>query len=108
MKDLVLRMAGRASDLADTQPLLALCLGAALFAVFLSLWLRAGVQPSGCSPASPDDSGHTQHSLLWTLYHQAARFLLAVSVVLLLTQTLGVLRSYLRKSVANYNRRTGA
>ena len=110
MKDLVLRMAGRASDLADTQPLLALCLGAALFAVFLSLWLRAGavgVQPSGCSPASPDDSGRTKHSLLWTLYHQAARFVLAASVVLLLTQTLGVLRSYLRKSVASFQQTHG-
>jgi hypothetical protein len=95
MKELIMRMAGRASDLADTQPLLALCLGAALFAVFLSLWLRPPVVAEGKS------------SLLWTLYHQASRLLLALSVVLVLTQTLGVLRGYLRRSVAHFQQTHG-
>jgi hypothetical protein len=94
MKTFLTRITGRASDLADTQPLLALCLGAALFAVFLSLWLRK----------SPAD---TKSSLLWTLYYQAARFLLAASVILLLTQTLGVLRGYLRRSVAHFQQTHG-
>jgi hypothetical protein len=95
MKELVLRMAGRASDLADTQPLVALCLGAALFSVFLSLWLRPAVVSEGKS------------SLLWTLYHQTARLLLALSVMLVLVQTLGVLRSYLRRSVAHFQQTHG-
>ena len=95
MKEIVLRIAGRASDLADTQPLLALCLGAALFTVFLSLWLRPVAVTEG------------KTSLLWTLYHQAARLLLALSVVLVLTQTLGVLRGYLRRSVAHFQQTHG-
>lgn len=95
MKELVLRMAGRASDLADTQPLLALCLGAALFTVFLSLWLRPVAVVEG------------KTSLLWTLYHQAARLLFALSVVLVLVQTLGVLRGYLRRSVAYFQQTHG-
>lgn len=95
MKELILRIAGRASDLADTQPLLALCLGAALFTVFLSFWLR---------PAGRVES---HASLLWTLYHHAARFIVALGVVLVLTQALGVMRGYLRRSVAHFQQSHG-
>jgi hypothetical protein len=95
MKELILRIAGRASDLADTQPLLALCLGAALFTVFLSLWLRPVAVVEG------------KTSLLWTLYHQAARLLLALSVVFVLTQALGVMRGYLRRSVTHFQQTHG-
>jgi hypothetical protein len=90
MKTALLRLVGRATDLAQSQPLLALCLGAALLAVFLSFWRRQAARVEG----------HT--TLAWTLYHQAGRFLLAAVVVLLLVQTLGVLRTYLRKSVAHF------
>lgn len=109
MKDFLARMTGRASDLADTQPLLALCLGAALFAVFLALWRRkpGGVQPSGAPAEPPAGGSPTRTSLIWTLYHHAARFLIAVSVVVLLTQTLGVLRGYLRRSVAHFQQTHG-
>ena len=95
MKTLVLRLVGRASDLAQTQPLLALCLGAALFAVLISLLLR--------KPAAVE----TKTSLVWTLYFQLSRFLFAAAVVLLLAQTLGVLRTYLRKSVAQFQQTHG-
>ncbi|HWN94040.1 MAG TPA: hypothetical protein VNT99_03320, partial [Methylomirabilota bacterium] len=95
MKTLVTRLVGRASDLAQTQPLLALCLGAALFALFLSLWLRK-------SPAA-----EAKTSLVWTLYSQTGRFLLAAAVVLLLAQTLAVLRTYLRNSVAHFQQTHG-
>ena len=90
MKALLTSLLGRATDLAQSQPLLALCLGAALFATFLSLWLR--------QPAAPDG----KNSLLWTLYYQAKRFLVAGAIVLTLAQTFGILRTYLRKSVAQF------
>jgi len=109
MKTLVLRLVGRATDLAQTQPLLALCLGAALFAVFISLLLRkpVGVQPSGCLPEPPAGGIAARTPLAWTLYFQLSRFLFAAAVVLLLAQTLGVLRTYLRTSVAHFQQTHG-
>src|SRR5688500_5621041 len=95
MKTALLRLVGRAADLAQTQPLLALCLGAALLAVFVSLWLHKRPVPDG------------KASLPWTLYHQAGRFLFAAVVVLLLAQSFGVLRTYLRKSVAHFQQTHG-
>ncbi len=96
MKTLAMRLVGRASDLAQTQPLLALCLGAALFAVFISLLLRKSTTVA-----------EAKTSLLWTLYAQAGRFLFAAAVVLLLAQTLGMLRTYLRRSVAHFQQTHG-
>lgn len=94
MKTLMLRLVGRAADLAQNQPLLALCLGAALLAVFISLWRKS-------APVE------TKPSLAWTLYSQFTRFLFAAAVVLLLAQTLGVLRSYLRASAAHFQQTHG-
>src|ERR1043166_4492311 len=85
----------RASELARTQPLLALFLGAALFAVFLSLWLR--------KPAL----AATKTGLLWLLSSHFSRLLFAFSVVVLVAQTFGVLRTYLRKSVAHFQQTHG-
>ncbi len=95
MKTALLNLVGRATDLAQTQPLLALCLSAALFAVFISLWMRK----------PPRDDGKV--SLAWTLYHQTSRFLFAAIVVVLLAQTIGVLRTYLRRSVAHFQQTHG-
>ena len=82
---------GRASDLADVEPLIALFLGAALLAVFLSALSRTG-------PASePDGSG-----LLWTLYRRAGRLLWALALVVLLIGAISVLRIYLRQTVNNF------
>ena len=94
MKTLLLKLFGRAADLAQNQPLLALCLGAALLAVFISLWRKS----------APTE---TKPSLAWTLYSQCTRLLFAAVVVLLLTQIFGVLRSYLRKSVAHFQQTHG-
>ena len=94
MKTLLSRLVGRAVDLAQNQPLLALCLGAALLAVFVSVWRTSA--PAGTKP-----------SLAWTLYSQSTRLLFAAAAVLLLVQTLGVLRSYLRKSVAHFQQTHG-
>src|SRR5205823_1948874 len=58
-----------------------------------SLWLR--------KPAE------TKSSLVWTLYHQLGRFLFAAAIVLLLAQTLGMLSTYLRKSVAHFQQTHG-
>ena len=97
MKTLLTGLLGRAADLAQTQPLLALCLGGAMLALFLSLWLRP--------PAAPPSP--TRTSLVWTLYSQLSRFLFAATVVVLLVQTLAVLRTYLRKSVAQFQQTHG-
>ena len=94
MKTLVLRLFGRAADLAQNQPLLALCLGSALLAVFVSVWRTS----------APTE---TKPSLAWTLYSQSTRCLFAAAVVLLLAQTFGVLRSYLRESVAQFQQTHG-
>ncbi len=96
MKTALLRLAGRATDLAQTQPLLAVCLGAALLAVFLASWSR---------PAR--DAAPNRTSLPWTLYHMGSRLLFAILASLLLTFTLGVLRTYLRKSVMNFQQTHG-
>jgi hypothetical protein len=96
MKTALLRLAGRAADLAQTQPLLAVCLGAALLAMFLSLWTH---------PAA--SAATTRTSLPWTLYHMGSRLLFAALAILLLTLTLGVLRTYLRKSVMDFQQTHG-
>jgi hypothetical protein len=95
MKTLLLRSVGRASDLAQTQPLLALCLGSALFALLLSVWLRKPLAAEG------------KTSLVWNVYFQLTRLLFALAVVVLLAQVLGVLRTYLRKSVAHFQQTHG-
>jgi hypothetical protein len=95
MKNVLTALVGRAADLAQTQPLLALCLGAALLALFLSLWLRH----------SPETEA--QSSLLWNLYSQARRLVVALVVVLLVAQTFGILRTYIRRSVAHFQQTHG-
>lgn len=89
MKSIISALAGRASDLAQSQPILALALGAALLALFLSLWRAAPVSDSSAT-------------LAWTFYQQALRIIFAAVVVLLLVQAFAVMRSSLRKSVANF------
>ena len=63
MKAILSKIMSRASDLADTEPLLALFLGAALLAVFLAVFLQT---------KSTADSIN-KSSLLWTLYGQFNR-----------------------------------
>src|SRR6266487_7210919 len=97
MKPILLKLLGRASDLADTEPLIALFLGAALLAVFLSAFLQS---KSNAHP--PGKLG-----LLWTLYGHFAHLARALMLVALLVATISVLRIYLRQTVSNFQRTHG-
>jgi len=94
MKTLVLRLVGRASDLAQTQPLLALCLGAALFAVFISLLLRK----SAANEEEPRCSGRCTRNWSSSVRDGCGASPRAND---------GVLRTYLRKSVAHFQQTHG-
>jgi hypothetical protein len=98
MKIILSKLLGRASDLADVEPLIALFLGAALLAVFLST-LFSPVKPASGTGDSP--------GLLWTLYRQATRLLWAMLLVLFLASTISVLRIYLRQTENNFQRTHG-
>ena len=97
MKPILLKLFGRAGDLADVEPLIALFLGAALLAVFHSAFLqfKSRTEPSGKS------------SLLWTLYGHFTHLVRALMLVMLLVATISVLRIYLRQTVSNFQRTHG-
>jgi len=99
MKIIATKLLGRASDLADVEPLIALFLGAALLAVFLTALFPPGRTASA--------SGGSGRSLIWMLYHQAGRLLWALLLVLFLAGTISVLRIYLRQSEENFQRTHG-
>src|SRR4051794_30537660 len=94
---ILLKLLGRAGDLADAQPVVALFLGGALLAVFLTVILR------NTSPAEPD----TNRSLIWTLYHQFQRLLWAVMLLSFLAGAITLLRTYLHQTLATYQREHG-
>lgn len=95
MKNVLTSVMGRATDLAQTQPLLALCLGAALLALFVSLWRQRQRPPENST------------SLAWNLYAGARRLLFALIIVFVVAQSFGVLRTYLRRSVAHFQQTHG-
>jgi hypothetical protein len=97
MKLLLSKLLGRAGDLSDVQPLLALFLGGALLSVFLSIMLRR-------KSRKPDES---QSGFLWTLYVQLALLLWAMFVITILVGGMSTLRTYLRQTVANFQRSHG-
>jgi len=92
MKTIMSKLLGRAGDLVDVQPVLALFLGGALLAVFL-----AAVRNSK-SPSDPD----AKSGLLWTLYRQFGRLLSALTLVAFLTCALSLLRVYLHQTLAAF------
>src|SRR5688572_28544384 len=97
MKNLLSSFLDRARSFADDEPLIALFLGAALLAVFLSALRRT-------TPA-PESSGKA--SLLWTLYGHFTRVLWAVLLVAFLVGAVSVLRVYLHQTVASFQRTHG-
>src|SRR5204862_7753435 len=97
MKAILTRIASHAYELANLQPLLALFLGAALLAVFLTVLFR--VRSKTTTEATP--------SLLWTLYYQTNRFSWAILLAVLLVGALAVLRNYLHQSVATFQGKHG-
>lgn len=98
MNILVSKLLNRASSLADVEPQIALFLGAALLAVFLT----ALFQNKTVAEADAKNP-----SLLWTLYKNLARLGWAVLLVALLVGTISVLRSYLHQTVNHFQRTHG-
>jgi len=90
MKDILLLLFDRFGALASVEPLLALFLGAALLAVFLTA-VFAPPHPPG-----PPGGGF---NLGWTLYRQAAKVVWAALLVLFLATVVGVTRTYLRQNL---------
>ena len=97
MNIIVSKILGRASDLAEVEPTIALFLGAALLAIFLTTLLAT---------KSPAEAGGGS-GLTWTLYRHVMRLLWALLLVALLAGAISVLRNYLRQSVANFQRTHG-
>lgn len=97
MKAILSKIMSRASDLAAVEPLLALFLGAALLAVFLTVFLK---------PKAATDSTN-KPSLLWALYGHFNRLVLGLTLVAILVATISVLRSYLRQAESNFQRTHG-
>lgn len=97
MKLILQKFFGRASDLADTDPVLGLFLGGALLAVFLAAFAQG-------KPAAEHGG---KSGLLWLLYGNFTRLLWAAVLVAFLVGTVAVLRTYLRQSVANFQRTHG-
>jgi hypothetical protein len=97
MKTILSKLLGRAADLVDVQPVLALFLGGALLAVFLTAILSAK------STAEPD----ARSSLLWTLYRQFTRLVWSLTLVAFLLATLSLVRAYLHQAVASFQRTHG-
>jgi hypothetical protein len=97
MKPVLSKLIGRAGDLIDVQPVLALFLGGALLAVFLTAISRHK------SLTDPE----AKNSLLWTLYRQCARFVWAFTLVGFLIGALSLLRIYLHQELANFQHNHG-
>lgn len=98
MKIILSKLLGRASDLADVEPLIALFLGAALLAVFLSALFQSAKSISGPGINS---------GFLWTLYRHGIRLVWALLLVFFLAGTVSVLRVYLRQTEENFQRTHG-
>lgn len=98
MNAIIYKLVNRASDLADVEPVIALFLGAALLAVFLTAL---------CHNKSAAQTDGESSSLVWTLYRNLTRLLWATLLVALLCGAISVLRSYLRQSVADFQRTHG-
>lgn len=97
MKSVLFKLLGRAGDLVDVQPVLALFLGGALLAVFLTAVFHSKAD-AGPDPAS---------GLFWTLYRQLTRFLWALMLVGFLLGALSLLRVYLHQTLAGFQRSHG-
>ena len=97
MNLLVSRILSRATNLVDVEPTIALFIGAALLAVFLTALLTA---------KTPVETGGNP-SLVWTIYRQLMRLTWALLLVTLLAGVISVLRSYLEHSRANFQQTHG-
>src|ERR1051326_170775 len=92
MTDLIARLLSRAGDLTESEPILALALGGALLAVFLSEAFRGQTLPT--NPPSTNR--------FWTIAGHVLRVLRVLTLVVLLAGVMGVLRNYLNHQIANF------
>src|SRR5690349_4486138 len=97
MKSILFKLLGRASDLVDVQPVVALFIGGAFLALFLTTMMR--MRPA----AEPESRG----SLVWLLYRQASRFTWALTLVAFLAGALALLRVYLHQTLSGFQRNHG-
>ncbi len=97
MKSVLSKLLGRAADLVDVQPVLALFLGGALLAVFLTVVLST----------KPDTEREPSQSLLWTLYRRSTRLFWALTLVGFLLATLSLVRVYLHQELARFQHNHG-
>jgi hypothetical protein len=97
MKAILYKLIGRAGDLADVQPVLALFLGGALLAVFLTALFSAK------TAGEPE----VRSSLAWTLYRRCASSVWALTLVGFLLATLSLSRVYLHQALAAFQRTHG-
>jgi len=96
MTSILSLLVNRASRLADVEPLISLFLFAALLAVFL-----AAIRQSNAL-AGPGGT-----SLPWTLYRNFNRLIWGIVLITLMVFAIATLRSYLRQSVASFQRSHG-
>src|SRR5690349_13279067 len=92
MKAVFSKLFGRAVELVDVQPVLALFLGGALLAVFLTTAFPVRTAPD--SNPSPN--------LVWILYRRGTRLLWAATLVGFLVTTLSLVRVYLHHALARF------
>jgi len=95
MKPILYKLLGRLGDLVDVQPVIALFMGSALLAVFLTVLLRPQPQPE------PNPNLH------WTLYRHLTRLLWASLMVSVLLASLALMRVYLHQTLAGFQRTHG-
>jgi len=96
MKTVLSKLLSRVADLVDLQPVLALFLGGALLAVFLTVAFSS-------RSAETDSPSH----LRWTLYRRCTRLLWALTIVGFVIATLSLLRAYLHQSLARFQHSHG-
>ncbi len=97
MKLVLSKLLGRASDLVDVQPVIALFLGGALLAVFLTAVFHS----------KADTSPDTRGGPFWRLYSQLTRGLWALLLVTFLLASLSLLRVYLHQTLSAFQRSHG-
>jgi hypothetical protein len=96
MKTILFKLLGRAGDLVDVQPVLALFLGGALIAVFITAAFRLKADEPG-----------SKSTLIWLLYHRFNQVLWATSLVVILLGSLSLLRAYLHHTLASFQHSHG-
>src|SRR3954465_14720655 len=97
MKSVITKLVGRAGDLIDVQPVIALFLGGALLAVFLTVTFK--------NRSLPEPDGKS--SAFWLLYQQLSRFISATVLIGFLLAAMSLIRVYLHQTLAAFQHSHG-